>query len=893
MRCVKCGCEMIDGAAFCPFCGEKVAQSGQESEAPIYQADVRRPLKSAGKLIVYRDRTEFVTSSVQRAIFSYTGLVSVRKGLLDNIEFITEDGRTETCPADKRCVHEALVYIEQASMSYRTQRQERLLSQGVRYSFPSNQGLMNSGVLNLSDEQAEFLAKSGKNETISYRDIKAVSMSGGMLTLSLFGGGSKAFTVSRELLNEVSSFVSDSVAPCLVQRKEALLAQGIYFSSDIPEGGTLDILADRAERRGRSGQAEDCVYFRNVRTASLYSGMLEFALTDGTSKSFPVEDCLSSDILAFIKNAIQPYVAARTVGFDVSFGMDERIEFNGERGVFHLIRQGGREITDERSMKDVIRCELTEDKNLTALGSVVSGGLGLIKNVAKAAGNQAGTAPAEEKIGGLVVTLTVCTDGDVQSQRVCFGRSSVGMGRTDKKYSQCMADWAGLSEYLKIRCPECELVEPVIPEPEPVLLEADMPAAGVDTRTVKAAEEDIKRVDVSTVSEPAPQRDDFGISGYIKGVSRFVETCATPMTIALQGDYGSGKSSVMGLLFDQMSGQHGKDMFWLNARQLSRGESAEALSELVGKTLIGLFSSGSDAANQAGSFLTGLAGLATGIIAGDTTIGKEIAGGMLNKNSVSAQMDLVGAFSRRVEEKIRGENKKIIFFITGLDQLDPAKAVDLLEAMQDYFECRGCVYVVSVNYRDILLGAQERYDQNRAKRFFDSVFKMTFRVPASSINVEGYAKGKLEDMGFQTGNGGDLGLYAALILSSVGRNMDAMDRLFVSFQLLKDMTGGDVFEDGHKRLTLFALLCMQTRFRDAYDYAIQRRDNVTPNLLAELCGESVQPWDQDRMDDEIAAYRDFGSALARIINLDGRMEISEAECQAFAAALELSSITSR
>ena len=89
---------------FCPFCGERVAQQDSGLEKPLYQADVKRALRPAGKLFVYRDRTEFVTSSVQKAVFNYAGMVAVKKGILDSIDFITEDGHTETCPADRKCV---------------------------------------------------------------------------------------------------------------------------------------------------------------------------------------------------------------------------------------------------------------------------------------------------------------------------------------------------------------------------------------------------------------------------------------------------------------------------------------------------------------------------------------------------------------------------------------------------------------------------------------------------------------------------------------------------------------------------------------------------------------------------------------------------------------------
>lgn len=882
MICVKCGHTIPAGAAFCPCCGEKAAQGDSGPETPLYQADVKTLLKS-GRLVVYRDRTEFVTSSVQKAIFNYTSLVSVKKNLGNGIDFITEDGRTETCPADRKCVHEALVHIEQASRAYLAQRKERLLSQGIRYSFPSSQGFLNDGVLNLSGEQAEFKSKSGKSDIVSYRDVKSVSAYGGTLDFTLFGGGTKSYAVGKELRDEVLAFVADSIAPYLAQRKEDLLAQGIYFSSYGPDGGILDIRADRAEYKGRSGQVEGCVAFQDVRTVSLYGGMLELALTDGTSKSFPIEDDVAAEAMAFVKKAIEPYVAARTVGFDAAFGMDERIEFNDERRVFHFIRQGGREITGEWPLDALLRCAWTEDKQLTALGSVVSGGISLLKSTAKAAGNQAGT-EEEEKIGSVAVVLTIRTNQGVQSQSACFGRSSVGMGRTDKKYGQCLAEWAGLSEYLKAHCPECELVEPVIPEPEIAPPKTDVLPDHADAAGTE---------DVPAAPDAAVRRDDSGLAKYIEGVSRFIGNCTTPMTIAFQGNRGRGKSSALGMLFDQLGDRYGGSLFWLNARQLPKGESGEALSVLAGKTLAGLLGGEDNAAKQAGSVLAGLAGLATGLIAGDTSIGKEIADGVLNKNPANPQEDPVTAFSKRIEAKAQSKNGKVIFFIDGLDQLAPARAVELLDAMRDFFECRGCVFVISADYSDILHGARERYDENKAKHFFDGMFKMTFRVPASSFNAKSYAKGRLEDMGIHVEGDAELDLYAALIQNSVGRDMEAIDRLFTSSQLLKDMTGEAVYKDRYKRLLLFALLCMQTRFRDTYDYAVRRRDSVAPEFLASLCGESAQPWDMGQTDDEIAAYRDFGGVFAKVINLDGKAEISEAECQAFAEVLELSSVTSR
>lgn len=44
------------------------------------------------------------------------------------------------------------------------------------------------------------------------------------------------------------------------------------------------------------------------------------------------------------------------------------------------------------------------------------------------------------------------------------------------------------------------------------------------------------------------KEDVFGIKSYIDGLSEYILVCNTPMTIAIQGDWGSGKTSIMNMV---------------------------------------------------------------------------------------------------------------------------------------------------------------------------------------------------------------------------------------------------------------------------------------------------------------------------------------------------------
>ncbi len=50
------------------------------------------------------------------------------------------------------------------------------------------------------------------------------------------------------------------------------------------------------------------------------------------------------------------------------------------------------------------------------------------------------------------------------------------------------------------------------------------------------------------------EEDLFSVQPYVKGLSSFINTCETPMTISIQGDWGSGKTS-MKLCFLSGSGK--------------------------------------------------------------------------------------------------------------------------------------------------------------------------------------------------------------------------------------------------------------------------------------------------------------------------------------------------
>ena len=57
---------------------------------------------------------------------------------------------------------------------------------------------------------------------------------------------------------------------------------------------------------------------------------------------------------------------------------------------------------------------------------------------------------------------------------------------------------------------------------------------------------------IGFTDEPAI-KDEFDIKQYIQGLSTFIQECEMPMTIAVQGDWGSGKTSIMNLVSAELN----------------------------------------------------------------------------------------------------------------------------------------------------------------------------------------------------------------------------------------------------------------------------------------------------------------------------------------------------
>lgn len=327
---------------------------------------------------------------------------------------------------------------------------------------------------------------------------------------------------------------------------------------------------------------------------------------------------------------------------------------------------------------------------------------------------------------------------------------------------------------------------------------------------------------VASVSE-----DLFNVSTYVNGLCSFVRSCDTPMTISIQGDWGSGKTSMMNMMRENL--QASIWPIWFNTWQFSQFDMGNSLVFSMMDVLL----NGLDCDKAAiKKILGGISGLAKNVIRVATD---RVAGGAAESmisDAISGEptdfandiLELKNKFQDAVNRKLAKEHRdRVVIFVDDLDRLQPIKAVELLEVLKLFLDCDKCVFILAVDYEVVTLGIKEKFGDNvseeKGKSFFDKIIQLPFKMPVAQYNVNKYVEDMLKRMSMDT-SAEEIGLFTKLIKTSVGFNPRSMKRLFNTYQLLDIVSKGTIrgVEENVRRKILFATVCAQMCYEEFYLY---------------------------------------------------------------------------
>lgn len=368
-------------------------------------------------------------------------------------------------------------------------------------------------------------------------------------------------------------------------------------------------------------------------------------------------------------------------------------------------------------------------------------------------------------------------------------------------------------------------------------------------------------------------KDELSVDAYYKGLSSFIASCQTPMTIAIQGDWGSGKSTALNFVKSSLGSSVAVIEFntWLYS-QFNLGESLvfsmahEILQPIArgssaGKKMLGILAAMSTGAMKGG---LNLLGTHTGTTTLINAITESLKNATYSNDAPNVIADMKGMrqlFAQSVEEYCQNNDcDRVAILIDDLDRVEPERAIEILEGLKLFFEVPKCVFVLALDFDVVMRGVRKRYgsqfEDKKARQYFDKIIQVPFSMPVGSFNVETMIRNALERSGvLTTSSDSDFNKYLKAVHTSVGTNPRSIKRLLNSFELLQLILSAQntPLFDAEEQLPLivFALLCAQAAYPKLHRMLTIERgaEDELDDLLSET--------DTDAEDDELLA-KTFG-----------------------------------
>jgi len=326
---------------------------------------------------------------------------------------------------------------------------------------------------------------------------------------------------------------------------------------------------------------------------------------------------------------------------------------------------------------------------------------------------------------------------------------------------------------------------------------------------------------------------------YARTLADFIRDCETPMAISVQGDWGSGKTSLMRLIENQLKEDIEPVQF--EAWRYSQFNLSSQLSVLLPRHLIKVLSKNDpdlmDSLKSAGDFLMKMGSL---LVAGAASFARINVGYedikdalTLDDKGLEALGDIKSELQKAVTDFVKRKGvKKIVVFMDDLDRLNPVHAVELLEAMKIFLDLKNCVFVIACDFAVIEQGLRKKFglgvDKAHGRSFFHKMFQLTFHMPTGGYDVHGYLKDLVEQVGMCSQENVDelIGHFAKLLKNTVGFNPRRIKRLVNNLSLVKRLPDEDAIRDDRRLKLLFGMECMETAFNKVFQLVLRKASDA-------------------------------------------------------------------
>ena len=343
------------------------------------------------------------------------------------------------------------------------------------------------------------------------------------------------------------------------------------------------------------------------------------------------------------------------------------------------------------------------------------------------------------------------------------------------------------------------------------------------------------------------------VEKYSHALSNFITNSDTPITIGLQGEWGTGKTSLMSLLLEDFSRSDREISIatsWVNTWEYSMFKGAHETTPGVLRGMLeklkescehrGVWTLKDDAQSKFKSAAKFLGGIANQVIAKQTGVNVgDAAKGIQNKDKITAEIaEIKALITSLIEELITDSKnpvKKVVFFVDDLDRIPPSDAVEVLESLKNIFDIPNCVFILAIDYDVVVKGLESKFgpkteeNEREFRSFFDKIIQVPFSMPVGTYDIENFLVEKLKSLNVEIEED-EKELFAKAVKFTIGFNPRSLKRYLNSFSLINDIRAIENTDDQQQEtgddFMLFALLGIQISFPNIFRLLTQNPDYV-------------------------------------------------------------------
>ena len=241
----------------------------------------------------------------------------------------------------------------------------------------------------------------------------------------------------------------------------------------------------------------------------------------------------------------------------------------------------------------------------------------------------------------------------------------------------------------------------------------------------------------------ASQEDLLNINKYAQALVHFILNSDTPITIGLQGEWGTGKTSMMYLLKEELQAKSVATS-WVNTWEYSMFRGVKETTPAI---LNGLLTSlkescgsqwtlGNDSEKKMkkigkffGNLINQVAVNQVGLDVKDALNATVEESAVLRAEIAEIKKDIADVIDQLVNDS-KNPFQRVVFFVDDLDRIQPSDAVEVLESLKNIFDMNHCIFILAIDYEVVVKGLEGKFgpktdaNEREFRSFFDKIIQV-------------------------------------------------------------------------------------------------------------------------------------------------------------------------